>query len=147
MVCLVHCQLFRSPWGLQSQKSNVWQVDTNSPAKTVHPWWLPPLVRICSLSESLTCHTNVGLSENQLPYIPTLGYATSIEPPCDLNICLMCWSPDSAQTVPSPAALRLLRILATKYYHLHCIPDNPLHMPLYGHISVFARSHMFDEIE
>jgi len=137
--------------GLQSQKSNPLQVDANSPAHTVRPPRLPPCVRIRSLSESHTCHTQCGLSDNQILSIPTWGYDTSIEPLRALNTCCIRWSPDSAQTV-HPVAPWILRIPATNKHHLQCNLKNHLLMPSYGHISVFARSRssfvdLFDETE
>ena len=119
----VHCYLFRSPWGCRAKcrmlcmstvgfldmcQSNPYQ----SPAHTVRPLRLPPCVRISSLSESHTCHTQLGLSDNQMLSIPTWGYDTSIEPLRALNTCWIRWSPKSGQTV-HPVAPWILRIPAT----------------------------------
>jgi len=123
--------------GLQSQKSNALQIDSNSPAHTVRPTRLPPCVQISSLNESHTCHSQLGLSDNQILSIPTWGYDTSIEPPRALNTCWIRWSPESAQTVHQVVPW-ILRIPATNKHH-HYNHKNPLRMPSYGHISVFAR--------
>jgi hypothetical protein len=67
--------------GLQSQKSNALQVDARNPGLvprlslhlTVYPPRLPPYVRISSQSESHTCHTQLGLSDNQIPIHSHVG--------------------------------------------------------------------------
>ena len=99
---------------LQSQKLNALQVNANSPAHTLCPPWLPPCVQISSLSESHPCHTQLGLTDYQILSIPTSGYDTSIEPPHAWNTHRIRWSPESAQTVHSPVAPWILRILTTK---------------------------------
>jgi len=115
--------------GLQSQSRMLCKSTLILPL-TVRPPRLPPCVRISSLSESHTCHTQLGLSDNQIPSIPTWGYDTSIEPPRALNTCWIRWSPESAQTV-HPVAPWILKIPTTNNHH-HCNHKNPLRMPSYG---------------
>jgi hypothetical protein len=131
--------------GLQSQKSNALQVDARIPglvprqllslSSSVYPPRLPPCVRISSLSESHTCHTQLGLSDNQITSIPTWGYDTSIESPrlkYMLNP-LVSWecpdSPSSGSPVdPQNPGYKV------KSSPLHS--KNPLRTPSYGHIRI-----------
>jgi len=100
--------------GVRGAKSRMRWKSTLILQLTVRPPWLSPLVLISSFRESRTCHTQLGLSDNQIQSIPTWGYDTSIEPPHAFNTCWICWPPESAQMV-HPVAPWILRILATKY--------------------------------
>jgi hypothetical protein len=148
MVYPVHCHHFRSPWGSQSHKSTCvasrrqdsWTCSkaTQTPAQQcVHRGCHH--VRISSLSESRTCLTRLGLSDNQTTSIPTWGYDKY-----ELNLLKLYIHTESAglRRVPrrfptnSPVDPQ---IPGYKLNHLHRIPSNPPRMPLYGHVSVFAR--------
>jgi len=119
--------------GSQSQKSSSLQGNTNSPAHTVRPPWLPSCVRISSLSESHTCHP-FGTVWQPNTSIPTRRYDTSIEPPRTLHTCWIRWTPASAQPF-HPIAPWILWIPATNKLP-HCNHNYCLRMPSYEHICI-----------
>jgi len=155
MACPVHCHLFRSPWGCRAKGRmlcmstlgflDLYQGNPNSIFSSQwvhrschHVYELARSVNHVLVTPNWNCLTTIQ------PSIPTSGYDISIEPLCALSTYGIRWSPGIAQTVHPPVACGSLE----SQLHLHhCIPKNPVRMPSYGHISVFAPWHMVDEIE
>jgi len=162
--CLVHCHLLRSPWGRRAKYHKLcmltlaflawyqyipYQFLARSVCCSCHQ-----LIRICSLSESHTRHTQLELSNNQIPAIATRGYDMSIELPHTLNTCWTCWSAESTQMVhpavvpwiiwiPSTMKTEIILIVILKPSLYAMVCAHPYE--LIGNWSAFV--HFFDTIE
>ena len=159
MACPVHCHLFRSPWGCRAKswllcKSTLgflaWYQGNSyhSPAHSVSTAAATMCTnklteRITYLSHPIgtvwqpnTVHSHLGIRHINW---------TSVRLKFMLNP-LVSWKCPNGRSSGSPVDPQNPEH-NWNWNHLHCIPKNPLRMQWYGHISVFARWHTFDEIE
>jgi hypothetical protein len=93
------------------------------------------------LSESHTCHTHLGLTDNQITFISRWGYDTSIQSrriKFMLNLPV-CWaflaSSFSGRSVDPQHPVY-------KWHHLQYVSKNPPGTPSYVSMSIFAHSHL-----